>query len=104
MWSSKPGAIHRHVKQPQALEWGALDSAGNMTTDNKHTLLQTSATEWNAMWRGPVDSPANFKYMMGRCVQAAKDDPFPPISLQDVDAVLPVLPAKKARGADVLSP
>eukprot|EP00959_Pyramimonas_sp_CCMP1952_P358300 7502324-Pyramimonas_sp.AAC.1 len=38
--------------------------------------------------------------MMGRCLQAAKDDPLPPISLQDVDAVLPARPAKKAKGVD----
>eukprot|EP00959_Pyramimonas_sp_CCMP1952_P115198 2408057-Pyramimonas_sp.AAC.1 len=42
MWSTGPGAVHRHVKQPQALEWEAMDSAGNMTID-KHTLLSAES-------------------------------------------------------------
>ncbi|CAK0899956.1 unnamed protein product [Prorocentrum cordatum] len=102
-WSSKPGAVHRHVKQAPPLEWGGRDAAGAITTD-KQTMLQTSASEWNAMWRDPVDQPADILYMMGQCLSAARDDPLPAITIMDVDAVLPTLPAKKAKGVDVLNP
>ncbi|CAK0847965.1 unnamed protein product, partial [Prorocentrum cordatum] len=102
-WSSKPGAVHRHVKQAPPLEWEGRDAAGAITTD-RQTMLQTSASEWNAMWRDPVDQPADILYMMDQCLSAARDDPLPAIAIMDVDAVLPTLPAKKAKGVDVLNP
>eukprot|EP00959_Pyramimonas_sp_CCMP1952_P020644 435652-Pyramimonas_sp.AAC.1 len=102
-WPSTPGAVRRHVQQAPPMEWEGRDSTGAITTD-KQTLLQTAASEWNAMWSDPVGKPADISHMMGQCLAAAREAPLPPITILDVDAALPTLPEKKAKGKGVLNP
>eukprot|EP00959_Pyramimonas_sp_CCMP1952_P108879 2276682-Pyramimonas_sp.AAC.1 len=56
------------------------------------------------MWTDPVDSPEDVLAMMQKCFDAAREDPLPAITLLDLDAVLPRIPARKAKGVDSLSP
>ncbi|CAK0811743.1 unnamed protein product, partial [Prorocentrum cordatum] len=67
-------------------------------------MLQGLAKEWQTMWTDPVDSPEDVLAMMQKCLDAAREDPLPTITLLDLDAVLPKIPAKKAKGVDALSP
>ncbi|CAK0859205.1 unnamed protein product, partial [Prorocentrum cordatum] len=103
IWSAKPGAVHRHVKPAEAPVWESKDSWGTVTSDNQ-AMLQGLAKEWQAMWTDPVDSPEDVLAMMQKCFDAAREDPLPAITLLDLDAVLPRIPARKAKGVDSLSP
>ncbi|CAK0833159.1 unnamed protein product, partial [Prorocentrum cordatum] len=96
MWATKPGAFHRHVKPAAAPVWESKDPSGTVTSDCQE-MLQGLAAEWTAMWTDPVDQPKQMCDMMRKCLDAARVDPLPAITLLDLDMALPRIPAGKTK-------
>ncbi|CAK0876765.1 unnamed protein product, partial [Prorocentrum cordatum] len=87
MSASKPGALHRRVKEKLAPVYELALNAEQQVAD-PDTVMEHEARFWEHIWKDPVGTRAQITEFLVELAEQAKEDELEPVTIDQVDAVI----------------